>query len=153
MWAARPARPCSQSPRAPPWPRPLPPSSASPPSRTPPSSCWSRSINPRTTRWAASSPRRSSAGSRPDPQLPKHPARPPARPDAVGRLSDPVFSVDDVRHAFGAELIGEHAGAADAFAGVTNDSRVARPGELFVALETEKRDGHDLIAHALPPPP
>jgi len=60
-----------------------------------------------------------------------------------------VFSVDDVRHAFGAELIGEHAGAADAFAGVTNDSRVARPGELFVALETEKRDGHDFIADAV----
>ena len=33
------------------------------------------------------------------------------------------------------------------FTSITNDSRVARPGALFLALEAE-RDGHDFIADA-----
>lgn len=59
-----------------------------------------------------------------------------------------MLAVEEVRHALGAELLAERAGAAGSFAGVTNDSRVARPGELFVALKTENRDGHDFIADA-----
>ena len=59
-----------------------------------------------------------------------------------------MFTLDDVRDALGDELLGEHAGAAASFAGVANDSRVAEPGQLFVALRTEKRDGHDFIADA-----
>ena len=58
------------------------------------------------------------------------------------------LSLAEIRAALGAELLDERSGAAAAFAGVTNDSRVAEPGELFVALRTEARDGHDFIADA-----
>ncbi|HLF71369.1 MAG TPA: UDP-N-acetylmuramoyl-tripeptide--D-alanyl-D-alanine ligase, partial [Dehalococcoidia bacterium] len=66
-----------------------------------------------------------------------------------------MFTVDQVRDALGAELLGESAGAAASFSAVTNDSRVARPGELFVALRTPDPrattvvDGHDFIADAV----
>jgi UDP-N-acetylmuramoyl-tripeptide--D-alanyl-D-alanine ligase len=60
-----------------------------------------------------------------------------------------MFSVDDVRAALAADLTGERAGAAGSFSGVINDSRVSLPGQLFVALKTEARDGHDFIPEAL----
>ncbi|MGH2388351.1 MAG: hypothetical protein ACRDIE_09115, partial [Chloroflexota bacterium] len=52
------------------------------------------------------------------------------------RWEDDVFTIDDVRNALSNCLKGERPGAAGEFTGVTNDSRVAKPGELFVALTT-----------------
>ena len=66
-----------------------------------------------------------------------------------------MFTIDDVRTALSDCLKGERPGAARAFTGVTNDSRVAKPGELFVALTTPPgyalavRDGHDFISDAV----
>ena len=66
-----------------------------------------------------------------------------------------MFTIDDVRNALGDCLKGERPGAAGEFTGVTNDSRVAKPGELFVALTTptgyalQVRDGHDFISDAV----
>jgi len=60
-----------------------------------------------------------------------------------------MLSVEEVRAALGDALIGERPGSAAAFAQVANDSRVARPGEIFVALRTEVRDGHDFVAEAV----
>ena len=66
-----------------------------------------------------------------------------------------MFTIDDVRKALSDCLKGERPGGAAEFTGVTNDSRVAKPGELFVALTTptgyapEMRDGHDFIGDAV----
>ncbi|HWC30093.1 MAG TPA: UDP-N-acetylmuramoyl-tripeptide--D-alanyl-D-alanine ligase [Dehalococcoidia bacterium] len=60
-----------------------------------------------------------------------------------------MFSIDEVREALGSALIGESQGVAESFSAVTNDSRVARAGELFVALSTENRDGHDFLPDAV----
>lgn len=60
-----------------------------------------------------------------------------------------MFTVDQIREALGTNLTGERAGSATAFSEITNDSRVAKQGELFVALQTEVRDGHDFIAGAI----
>lgn len=66
-----------------------------------------------------------------------------------------MLTIDDVRNALSDCLKGERPGAAGEFTGVTNDSRVAKPGELFVALTTptgyalEVRDGHDFISDAV----
>ena len=60
-----------------------------------------------------------------------------------------MLTIDGVRNALGDCLKGERSGAASAFTGVTNDSRVAKPGELFVALATDVRDGHDFISDAV----
>jgi UDP-N-acetylmuramoyl-tripeptide--D-alanyl-D-alanine ligase len=66
-----------------------------------------------------------------------------------------VFTIDDVRNALGDCLKDERFGAAGGFTGVTNDSRVAGPGEIFVALTTppgyalQVRDGHDFIGDAV----
>jgi UDP-N-acetylmuramoyl-tripeptide--D-alanyl-D-alanine ligase len=71
------------------------------------------------------------------------------------RREDDVFAIDDVRNALSQCLKGERPGIAGAFTGVTNDSRVTKPGELFVALTTpvgyalEVRDGHDFIRDAV----
>ncbi|MCS7055861.1 MAG: alanine racemase [Thermoflexales bacterium] len=43
----------------------------------------------------------------------------------------------------------DDAPAARTFTGFCFDSRRARPGELFVALKTERGDGHDFVADAL----
>ncbi len=65
-----------------------------------------------------------------------------------------MLTIDDVRDALSDCLTGERPGAASEFTGVTNDSRVTKPGELFVALTTptgyalEVRDGHDFISDA-----
>jgi len=60
-----------------------------------------------------------------------------------------MFTVDQIREALGTNLVGERPGAASSFSAVTNDSRVAKEDELFVALKTEVRDGHDFIADAV----
>jgi len=68
-----------------------------------------------------------------------------------------MLSVEDVRAALGDELLDERPGVMAGFVGVANDSRVATPGELFVALRTpdpltppeEVRDGHDYIGGAI----
>ena len=67
-----------------------------------------------------------------------------------GALSeDAVFTIDELRNALSDCLKGGRPGAAGAFTGVTNDSRVAKPGELFVAITTEVRDGHTFISDAV----
>lgn len=60
-----------------------------------------------------------------------------------------MFSRDDVIEALGPGLLAEQRGAAAAFSGVSNDSRVTQPGQLFVAIKTEVRDGHDYVADAI----
>jgi UDP-N-acetylmuramoyl-tripeptide--D-alanyl-D-alanine ligase len=60
-----------------------------------------------------------------------------------------LFTSDELRAALGADLLAEHGGSTDAFSGITNDSRVTRPGEVFVALKTEARDGHDFVGDAV----
>lgn len=66
-----------------------------------------------------------------------------------------MFTIDDVCNALSNCLKGERPGAAGEFTGVTNDSRVAKPGDLFVALVTppgyalQVRDGHDFISDAV----
>lgn len=60
-----------------------------------------------------------------------------------------MFTIDDVRNALRGCLKGVRPGTASEFTGVTNDSRVAKPGELFVALPTEVRDGHSFIRDAV----
>jgi UDP-N-acetylmuramoyl-tripeptide--D-alanyl-D-alanine ligase len=60
-----------------------------------------------------------------------------------------MFSIDAVRDALDSDLLGEHGGIATGFSAVINDSRVSKPGELFVALRTEVRDGHDFIPEAV----
>jgi alanine racemase len=47
----------------------------------------------------------------------------------------------------GGRLVG--AAPTESFAGIAYDSRMARPGELFVALRTARADGHDYIDDAL----
>lgn len=66
-----------------------------------------------------------------------------------------MFTIDDIRKALSDCLKGEQPGTASEFMGITNDSRVAKPGDLFVALTTPKgyalkvRDGHDFIGDAV----
>jgi UDP-N-acetylmuramoyl-tripeptide--D-alanyl-D-alanine ligase len=60
-----------------------------------------------------------------------------------------MFTFAQVRTALAAELLSEHSGAAGDFSGIANDSRTTRPGELFVALVTEARDGHQFIVDAV----
>ena len=60
-----------------------------------------------------------------------------------------MLTIDEVRAALASELLAETPGAVDTFSAVTNDSRVAQPGELFVALVTEVRDGHAFIDDAI----
>src|SRR4051812_11952699 len=59
------------------------------------------------------------------------------------------FTVDEVRSALGDDLIEAVEGTAPGFVGVTNDSRVAEPVELFVALRTEVPDGHASVPDAI----
>jgi UDP-N-acetylmuramoyl-tripeptide--D-alanyl-D-alanine ligase len=59
------------------------------------------------------------------------------------------FTPDEIRTALGPELVSEIPGGAAFFHSITNDSRLAQPGQLFVALRTEDRDGHAFIPDAL----
>ncbi|HEU5090689.1 MAG TPA: Mur ligase domain-containing protein, partial [Roseiflexaceae bacterium] len=49
--------------------------------------------------------------------------------------------------AAGATLAGDS--IASTFSGIAYDSRMAQPGELFVALRTARADGHEYIAQAV----
>ncbi len=60
-----------------------------------------------------------------------------------------MLRVPEVRTALGPQLLSERPGQARAFAGVSNDSRTVKPGQLFVALKTENRDGHEFVPAAV----
>lgn len=60
-----------------------------------------------------------------------------------------MWRLAEVRSALGSHLLSERPGAARAFRSVANDSRVTAPGDLFVALKTESRDGHDFAGAAV----
>src|SRR6185436_3678206 len=54
-----------------------------------------------------------------------------------------------IRTALGSDLVSETPGSATFFHSITNDSRIAQRGQLFVALRTEERDGHAFVADAV----
>jgi len=56
----------------------------------------------------------------------------------------PLWTADDLTHATGGTL-----SAPFAATGVSIDTRTLRPGDLFVALEGENRDGHAFVVDAL----
>ena len=60
-------------------------------------------------------------------------------------MSGPVFSVQEIIEATGAQTRGDVADVA----GVCTDSRSVRPGELFVALKGDNFDGHAFVRGAL----
>jgi UDP-N-acetylmuramoyl-tripeptide--D-alanyl-D-alanine ligase len=60
-----------------------------------------------------------------------------------------MWRTGDLRNALGAQLLSERPGLRPAFNGISNDSRRLRPGEVFVALATENRDGHDFVPDAI----
>ncbi len=60
-----------------------------------------------------------------------------------------MLSLYQVRSALGRDLLCERNGEAREFAGVCNDSRQARQGDLFFALQTESRDGHAFVSNAI----
>jgi len=60
-----------------------------------------------------------------------------------------MFSLDDLLSAYSRTPLSPGNGETVVFAGVAIDSRQAQPGDLFVALPGEHRDGHDFIAAAL----
>ena len=59
-----------------------------------------------------------------------------------------MIQLSDLLAATDGQLLGD-APPAQRFSGFCFDSRRARPGELFVALRTERGDGHDFVADAL----
>jgi alanine racemase len=58
-----------------------------------------------------------------------------------------MIHLTDLLAATGGRLIGQ--AGATAFESFCYDSRLARPGQLFVAVKTDHGDGHDYIGHAL----
>jgi UDP-N-acetylmuramoyl-tripeptide--D-alanyl-D-alanine ligase len=52
----------------------------------------------------------------------------------------------DILEVTGGELRGKKV---EAFTGITDDTRVLRPGDLFIALKGERHDGHHFIPQAL----
>lgn len=54
----------------------------------------------------------------------------------------------DLLRALGPLLV-DRRGGRDAYRAVANDSRTLQPGDLFFAIQTEKRDGHDFVAAAI----
>lgn len=61
--------------------------------------------------------------------------------------STPIFTAKQVLRATGGVLLSGD--EIDVFSGITTDSRKIKKGNLFVALEGEKYDGHDFIGLAL----
>ncbi len=57
-----------------------------------------------------------------------------------------MIDLDDLLAATGGRLLG--APAATAFDAFCYDSRLVRPGQLFLAVKTERADGHDYILDA-----
>ena len=58
-----------------------------------------------------------------------------------------MIHLDDLLAATGGRLVGP--AIATAFASFCFDSRLAQPGQLFLAVKTDRADGHDYIGHAL----
>ncbi|MEJ5199617.1 MAG: Mur ligase domain-containing protein, partial [Anaerolineae bacterium] len=58
-----------------------------------------------------------------------------------------MIHLDDLLAATGGQTVGLV--AATTFDAFCFDSRLARPGQLFLAVKTERGDGHDYIGHAL----
>lgn len=59
-----------------------------------------------------------------------------------------MVSLEDLLLCYGPVPAGCSPGPAQPFSGVTIDSRRCRPGDLFVALPGEHRDGHDFVEEA-----
>jgi UDP-N-acetylmuramoyl-tripeptide--D-alanyl-D-alanine ligase len=64
----------------------------------------------------------------------------------VTRIETPRFTLQDVLTATGGTLV--QPGRADAFDGVSTDSRSLAPGSLFVPLAGPRFDGHDYLGRA-----
>lgn len=60
-----------------------------------------------------------------------------------------MLSYGQVTQALGPLLREARPGGRGRFRTVSNDSRTLRPGDLFFALKTEQRDGHDFLGHAI----
>ena len=58
-----------------------------------------------------------------------------------------MIALDDLLAATGGQLV--HPGRAREFTGFCYDSRRVHPGELFVAVKTDRGDGHDYIEQAV----
>jgi len=52
----------------------------------------------------------------------------------------------DILEVTGGELRGKKV---EAFTGITDDTRVLQPGDLFIALKGKRHDGHHFISQAL----
>ena len=57
---------------------------------------------------------------------------------------NPLWTAEELVHASGGTMPAPFAAT-----GVSIDTRTLRPGELFVALAGENRDGHQFVANAL----
>ena len=62
-----------------------------------------------------------------------------------GPVPAPMMDLDEVARATGGTAAGERA----AFSGVSTDSRVIEPGDLFIALRGANFDGHDYVPQAI----
>lgn len=60
-----------------------------------------------------------------------------------------MFTYQEVCDILRPLLLDAKAGGARCFRAVSNDSRTAQPGDLFVALRTEHRDGHEFVRDAI----
>src|SRR5262245_46952250 len=60
-----------------------------------------------------------------------------------------MLPVADVRHALASDLISFRPGQGREFGRVSNDSRTSLTNDLFFAIRTERRDGHDYLADAV----
>ena len=58
-----------------------------------------------------------------------------------------MIHLDDLLAATGGRLAG--AAGVTAFSSFCYDSRLVQPGQLFLAIRTDRADGHDYIAEAL----
>jgi UDP-N-acetylmuramoyl-tripeptide--D-alanyl-D-alanine ligase len=61
-------------------------------------------------------------------------------------VSEPLWTLDAMAQAMGAERIGD---LPLAVPGLSIDTRTVRPGEAFFAIQGDKRDGHDFVDAAL----
>jgi UDP-N-acetylmuramoyl-tripeptide--D-alanyl-D-alanine ligase len=62
-------------------------------------------------------------------------------------LTEKMFSVDEIVSATQGKLVGGKKG--HEFSGVCIDSRMVKPGQLFIAIKGDRFDGHDFIPQAL----
>ncbi len=59
------------------------------------------------------------------------------------------WTMDQVTHALGSQLLGERPQGSAPFRGVATDTRHITPGSLFVALVGDRFDAHDFLADAV----